>query len=65
MHIWIGNNKMIIRRETLNEISTLKSNFNNPELWDSTWESFIVKSIASTLNLAAADVADAIKAFKL
>jgi hypothetical protein len=56
---------MIIRRETLNEISTLKSNFNNPELWDSTWDNFIVKSIASTLNLAAADVADAIKAFKL
>ena len=55
---------MIIRRETLNEISTLKSNF-NPDLFDSTWEHFIVKSIARTLNLAAADVADAIKAFKL
>lgn len=55
---------MIIRRDTLNEISTLKANF-NPALFDSTWEHFIAKSIASTLNLAAADVADAIKAFKL
>jgi len=63
MHFWTGTN-MIIRRDTLNEISTLKANF-NPDLFDSTWEHFIAKSIASTLNLAAADVADAIKAFKL
>jgi hypothetical protein len=53
MHIWIGNNKMIIRRETLNEISTLKH------------EGFSVWTIASMLNVAAEDVISAIKAFKL
>ena len=54
---------MIIRRETLNEISTLKSKF-NPSVYTN-WESYVVESIAKTLNLAAADVAAAIKAYKL
>jgi hypothetical protein len=53
MHIWIGTNKMIIRRETLNEISTLKH------------EGFSVWTIASMLNVAAEDVINAIKSFKL
>ena len=55
--------KMIIRRETLNEISTLKSKF-NPDAY-ATWEGAALVSIARTLNLAVADVAAAIKAFKL
>ena len=55
---------MIVRKETLNEIATLKANF-SPDLFDSTWKPFIIKSIARTLNLAVADVAAAIKAFKL
>ena len=54
---------MIIRRETLNEISTLKSKFNSDAY--ATWEGAAIVSIARTLNLAVADVADAIKAFKL
>ena len=44
---------MIIRRETLNEISTLKH------------EGFSVWTIANMLNVAAEDVISAIKAFKL
>ena len=44
---------MIIRRETLNEISTLKH------------ECFSVWTIAYMLNVAAEDVISAIKAFKL
>ena len=54
---------MIIRRETLNEISTLKAKF-NPDAY-ATWEGAALVSIARTLNLAVADVAEAIKAFKL
>ena len=53
MLFWIGTNKIIIRRDTLNEISTLKS------------EGFSVWTIASMLNVAAEDVINAIKAFKL
>ena len=44
---------MIIRRETLNEISTMY------------FEGYTVNAIAYYLNLAVADVRDAIKAFKL
>jgi hypothetical protein len=54
---------MIIRRDTLNEISTLKAKFNVGVY--ANWESYVVESIAKTLNLAANDVAEAIKAFKL
>jgi hypothetical protein len=52
MLFWIGT-KMIIRRETLNEISTLKH------------EGFGVGSIARMLNIAMDDVIAAIVAFKL
>ena len=45
--------KMIIRRETLNEISTLKA------------LGYPVFRIAALMNLAIGDVAAAIKAFKL
>ena len=44
---------MIIRRDTLNQISTLKH------------EGFSVWTIASMLNVAAEDVINAIRAFKL
>lgn len=44
---------MIIRRDTLNEISTLKS------------KNLPVAFIAKVMNLCVADVAAAIKAFKL
>ena len=44
---------MIIRRETLNEISTLLYN------------GYTVYGIADILNLAVADVIAAVKAFKL
>ena len=44
---------MIIRRETLNEISTMY------------FEGYTVNAIAYYLNLAVTDVVDAIKAFKL
>jgi hypothetical protein len=54
---------MIIRRDTLNEISTLKAKF-NPSVY-ANWELIVIDSIAKTMNLAAADVAAAIKAFKL
>lgn len=54
---------MIIRRETLNEIATLKAKF-NPGVY-ANWELIVIDSIAKTLNLAAKDVAEAIKAFKL
>lgn len=55
--------KMIVRKETLNEIATLKAKF-NPDAY-ATWEGAALVSIARTLNLAVADVAAAIKAFKL
>jgi hypothetical protein len=56
-------NKMIIRKETLNEIATLKAKF-NPGVYGN-WELIVIDSIAKTMNLAASDVAAAIKAFKL
>ena len=54
---------MITRKETLNEIATLKAKY-NPGVY-ANWELLVADSIAKTLNLAAADVAAAIKAFKL
>lgn len=54
---------MIIRRDTLNEISTLKAKF-NPGVY-ANWELYVAESIAKTMNLAVSDVAAAIKAFKL
>jgi hypothetical protein len=47
----------------LNEIATLKAKF-NPGVY-ANWDLIVIDSIAKTLNLAAADVAAAIKAFKL
>lgn len=44
---------MIIRRETLNEISTMY------------YEGYTINAIAYYLNVAVADVLDAIKSFKL
>jgi hypothetical protein len=54
---------MIIRKETLNEIATLKAKFNPGVV--ANWELLVIDSIAKTMNLCAADVAAAIKAFKL
>ena len=54
---------MIVRKETLNEIATLKAKF-NPGVY-ANWELIVIDSIAKTLNLAASDVAAAIKAWKL
>lgn len=56
---------MIIRRDTLNAISELKSKINPGVYYCGRAEMYIANSIARALNLAAADVADAIKAFKL
>jgi len=53
MHIWTGTNKMIIRRETLNTISTL------------TALRFSAFTISKVLNLAESDIKEAIRAFKL
>ena len=54
---------MIVRKETLNEIATLKAKFNPGVI--ANWELLVVDSIAKTLNLAASDVAAAIKAYRL
>ena len=54
---------MITRKETLNEIATLKVKFNPGVV--ANWELIVIDSIAKTLNLAAGDVAAAIKAWKL
>lgn len=54
---------MIVRKETLNEIATLKAKFNPGVIGN--WELLVADSIAKTLNLAASDVAAAIKAWKL
>jgi hypothetical protein len=54
---------MITRKETLNEIATLKAKFNPGVV--ANWELLVIDSIAKTMNLCAADVAAAIKAFKL
>jgi hypothetical protein len=54
---------MIIRKETLNEIATLKAKF-NPGVY-ANWELIVIDSVAKRMNLAAADVAAAIKAYRL
>jgi hypothetical protein len=54
---------MIIRRETLNEISSWKAFF-NPSVYEKN-ENLVNKLIADAMGYAASDVADAIKAFKL
>jgi hypothetical protein len=56
---------MIIRKETLNEISELKAAIRPIPGAYADAESYVIDSIARTLNLAVADVAAAIKAFKL
>jgi hypothetical protein len=56
---------MIIRKETLNEISELKAAIRPIPGAYADVEFYVIDSIAKTLNLAASDVAAAIKAFKL
>jgi len=56
---------MIIRKEYLNEISELKAAIKPIPGVYADAESYVIESIAKTMNLCAADVAAAIKAFKL
>jgi hypothetical protein len=56
---------MIIRKEYLNEISELKAAIKPIPGVYADAESYVIDSIAKTMNLCAADVAAAIKAFKL
>ena len=56
---------MIIRKEYLNEISELKAAIKPIPGAYADAEAYVIDAIAKTMNLAASDVAAAIKAWKL